>query len=326
MPWPSVAVDTTGMDNDTDVLPRSAILDLSTKFNELIAMRGVAAGVCDLDGSGLIPDARIPAAIVRSSALGTAAARNTGTGTDTVPLVGTKSATESLAGLVELATTGEMTAGAAGVVPECDKVKAYIDSVIAAIPTPAMVWEEIPLQSGTISSVAYIDLDIHEDIYCEWRLVLDGVRPGADGAQLQLRPLYSDRTLVGGSSGYTVGTVTRYGANGGYTLRASGYPLILAAGNGDDGSFTVGAGSASGEDANVVATIASIGSTTASGLTICASAGFVDTGGSPAAAVLNTAYLWNGTTEQLCDGLRVIWDSGSFAAQGTYKLYGLRRA
>jgi microcystin-dependent protein len=48
------------MDADTDNLPRSDILDLATKFNALIAMRGVADGVCDLDGSGKVPSARLP--------------------------------------------------------------------------------------------------------------------------------------------------------------------------------------------------------------------------------------------------------------------------
>ncbi len=65
MPWPTSPVVTTGMDNDSDSLPRSDILDLTTKFNQLIAMRGVADGVCDLDGSALVPVARIPAAIAR---------------------------------------------------------------------------------------------------------------------------------------------------------------------------------------------------------------------------------------------------------------------
>lgn len=61
MPWPTVPIITTGMDADTDALPRADILDLTTKFNQLIAMRGVANGVCDLDGGGLVPSARIPA-------------------------------------------------------------------------------------------------------------------------------------------------------------------------------------------------------------------------------------------------------------------------
>lgn len=65
MPWPTVPVVTTGIDQDTDPLPRSDILDLTTKFNQLIAMRGVASGVCDLDAGGLVPDARIPSSIAR---------------------------------------------------------------------------------------------------------------------------------------------------------------------------------------------------------------------------------------------------------------------
>lgn len=65
MAWPTVAVVTTGMDQDTDDLPRAAILDLTTKFNDAIAMWGVANGVCDLDASTLVPVARIPAAIAR---------------------------------------------------------------------------------------------------------------------------------------------------------------------------------------------------------------------------------------------------------------------
>lgn len=89
MPWPTAPVVTTGMDNDSDALPRSDILDLTTKFNQLIAMRGVADGVCDLDGSGLVPVARIPAAIARlaSPALsGTPTGPTAAAGTNTTQL------------------------------------------------------------------------------------------------------------------------------------------------------------------------------------------------------------------------------------------------
>lgn len=67
MVWPTVAVDTTGMDADTDSLPRAAVLDLTTKFNEAIAARAQASGVCDLDASALVPIARIPAGIARTA-------------------------------------------------------------------------------------------------------------------------------------------------------------------------------------------------------------------------------------------------------------------
>lgn len=90
--WPTVAVDTTGMDNDTDNLPRSSILDLTTKFNELIQMRAVANGVCDLDADTLVPVARIPAAIARlanPTFTGIPAAPTASPGTDTTQLATT---------------------------------------------------------------------------------------------------------------------------------------------------------------------------------------------------------------------------------------------
>lgn len=90
MAWPTVAVDTTGMDNDTDTLPRSAILDLTTKFNDLIAMRGAASGVCELDGTALVPVARIPAAIARL-------ANPTLTGTPAAPTAALRTNTTQLA-------------------------------------------------------------------------------------------------------------------------------------------------------------------------------------------------------------------------------------
>ncbi|MEQ1663165.1 MAG: hypothetical protein ABL877_10775 [Thiobacillus sp.] len=92
MPWPTTPVTTTGMDADADNLPRSDILDLATKFNQLIAMRGVADGVCDLDGSGLVPVARIPAAIARlasPSLSGTPTAPTAAAGTNTIQVATT---------------------------------------------------------------------------------------------------------------------------------------------------------------------------------------------------------------------------------------------
>lgn len=69
MPWPTVAVVTTGMDADTDTLPRADILDHTNKFNQLIAMRGVADGVCDLGATAQIPTARLPGQLATLSSL-----------------------------------------------------------------------------------------------------------------------------------------------------------------------------------------------------------------------------------------------------------------
>lgn len=59
MPWPS-AVNTTGMDQDADSLPRADILDLTNKFNEVLSYRGANGGICELDSGGKWPQARMP--------------------------------------------------------------------------------------------------------------------------------------------------------------------------------------------------------------------------------------------------------------------------
>ncbi len=91
MAWPT-AVITTGMDADTDSLPRSDILDLTTKFNAVLAYRGAVDGICDLDGSGLVPDARISAAIARLASpafTGVPAAPTAAAGTSTTQIATT---------------------------------------------------------------------------------------------------------------------------------------------------------------------------------------------------------------------------------------------
>lgn len=131
MPWPTAPVITLGLDADTDTLPRADILDLTTKFNQLIAMRGVANGVCELDAGLMVPLSRIPSSIQRSDALlgalaGQTTAANqiqgysgvdavvllsTGTATGNVPLVGTASSTETIPGLIRRPTQAEAEAG-----------------------------------------------------------------------------------------------------------------------------------------------------------------------------------------------------------------------
>lgn len=70
MAWPTIAVVTTGMDADTDNIPRSDILDLTTKFNDVIAARAAANGVCELDAASLVPVSRIPTSIARLTLTG----------------------------------------------------------------------------------------------------------------------------------------------------------------------------------------------------------------------------------------------------------------
>jgi len=155
MPMPTAA-SKANCDASTDD-PKLAILtDLAAlidKFNDLIAMRAAASGYCDLDSSTLVPSARLATALAAIYALTPAADRipyftsasaaallTIGTASGNVPLVGTSSATELLAGLVELNTSAETITGtdttrathAAG-------VKAAIDAAITGptLGTPA---------------------------------------------------------------------------------------------------------------------------------------------------------------------------------------------
>lgn len=133
MPWPTAPVVTTGMDQDADALPRADILDLTTKFNQLIGMRGVASGVCDLDASGLVPNARLAAKLAALAALSSTAGLVEQTGPNAFTgrtisasiksfldaadnaaaktALGVLPATDVLAGLIELATNAEVSAG-----------------------------------------------------------------------------------------------------------------------------------------------------------------------------------------------------------------------
>ena len=63
MAWPTVAVTTTNMDatSDSPATARSDILDLTTKFNDAIAMRGVANGIASLGSDTRLPFAQKPA-------------------------------------------------------------------------------------------------------------------------------------------------------------------------------------------------------------------------------------------------------------------------
>ncbi|MDP3134978.1 MAG: hypothetical protein Q8N17_01420 [Burkholderiaceae bacterium] len=80
------------MDADTDAVPRSDILDLTTKFNAVLSYRGAVGGICDLDGSGLVPVARVPTSIARVASptfTGTPAAPTAAAGTNTTQLATT---------------------------------------------------------------------------------------------------------------------------------------------------------------------------------------------------------------------------------------------
>jgi len=70
MSWPGSTIVTTNLDSGTDspAAARVDLLDAVTKTNQIIGARGTASGVASLDAGTLIPDAQIPADVLRASA------------------------------------------------------------------------------------------------------------------------------------------------------------------------------------------------------------------------------------------------------------------
>lgn len=60
MAWPSADIDTTGMDADSDSLPRVAIQSMATAVNNIRTARGAADGIASLDAGGKIPAGQLP--------------------------------------------------------------------------------------------------------------------------------------------------------------------------------------------------------------------------------------------------------------------------
>lgn len=223
------------------------------------------------------------------------------------------------ASLLDFKDEDNMVSDSATAVPSQQSVKAYVDTSIAALGGGA--WELVT--STSVTAVANIDFDLQEDIYCEWKFVIDGVIPATDDVYLLMRPGYSSGTVfdsANGFAGYQMGSL-RAGA---WKTATNGYTVIGAIGSGA-GFGEGGVGTAAGEHAHAVITIGGLGSTLASGFVYESKCGFVDAGGNARQDVIIGGYT-PGNAERLWDSVRFLWSTGNFEATGTIKMFGLRRA
>lgn len=106
------------MDADTDTLPRADILDHTNKFNQLIAMRGVADGVCDLDASARVPNTRLDPTL------------NALAGTLTAPNKIIYATAADTAGELNRSTDGTLAANSDTNIPTEKAVRTYADSLV----------------------------------------------------------------------------------------------------------------------------------------------------------------------------------------------------
>lgn len=178
---------------------------------------------------------------------------------------------------------------------------------------PAVVngaWELV--SSVSVTAVASIDFDLQEDIYCEWKFVVDGIIPATDNTFILLRPGHTGGTVFDTANS----TVTKLA--GTPDLTVDNWVVI-----GGDAGGTGGIGSNAGEHAHAVITISGVGSTLAGGIVFHTTATWVDDQNQLRNWCLIS--LLSTTTERVWDSVRFIPKAGSFEASGTIKMYGLKR-
>lgn len=235
-------------------------------------------------------------------------------------LAGTLTAANKIPYATALDTAGELTLSTSGVLTENSDVvlasqkavKTYVDTQIAA--STGGAWELVT--STTVTASANIDFDLQENVYCEWKFVIDGVIPATDDSILRINMGYSSGTIFDTS-------------NYGLSAVGTGFNTDVMAVIGSE-STGVGVGTATGEHAHAVVRIAGIGATLAGGFLIESACSYVDAGNS---AKSGKATIWyTGTTERVWDAARFLWEvngagtGGNFEATGTIKMFGLKRA
>lgn len=180
-------------------------------------------------------------------------------------------------------------------------------------------WEFV--ETWTATATTSHDFDLQEDIYCEWKFVIDGVIPNTDGVFLLMRPGYSGGTVFdssNGFAGYQFGSIRA----GTWKWAINGYTVIGAIGQGSVYPER-GVGTAANEHAHAVITIGGLGSALPGGFVYESKCGFIDTSNDAAQDVITGGY--TGTAERTWDSVRFLWSSGNFEAGGTITMFGLKR-
>ena len=103
MTWPVDDILTADLDAQTDTPPRAMFLRMAQRMKTMIAGRGAANGVCDLDAAGRVPAARLGGANVAGAPVRLDSGSK-------VPAAQLPQASESAAGAVELASAAEVNA------------------------------------------------------------------------------------------------------------------------------------------------------------------------------------------------------------------------
>lgn len=158
-----------------------------------------------------------------------------------------------------------------------------------------------------ISAVASIDITLDTSTYSDFILVVTDARPSSNGVSLQGKPLYGSAqltTLNGGVFDLTSG------------LETNKWPVLI----GSPTYYGVG----SSYYGSGVARISGASGANGGGVSISSnSTGRLSTG-VPFACECSSYYQWD-SIARVMTGIRLVWSSGNFTANGTYSLFGLKR-
>ncbi len=206
------------------------------------------------------------------------------------------------ADLLDFKDEANMASNSATAVPSQQSVKAYVD---------ANGGGAYKLVSTTnVTAVANIDFDLQEDIYCEWKFVVDNVIPATDNSKLRFQ------------MGYSGGTSFETAAYTSTVIGRGTMPTSNQIAGADE--INEGVGTDAGETASVVLTISSLSSSNAGGFAWRFESSWKDTDGSSRSMIGHGYH--SGTTARLWDAVRFLWSSGNFEASGTIKMFALKRA
>jgi hypothetical protein len=160
------------------------------------------------------------------------------------------------------------------------------------------------VETRSVSAITNEDFDLQEDVYCEWKFVLDNIIPATDGAAIRMRPGY------GGT--FETSSLLAVVSESGSVMSGTGFEVCGA----------VGSNGAEAMSANI--TVGPLSDTRPSRFTFQVSSNWLGTDG--ASHFTFSIVSSTSTTPRLYDAVRFLPSSGSFEESGTIKMYGLRRA
>lgn len=166
------------------------------------------------------------------------------------------------------------------------------------------------LSSASITAVTNLDITFDETTYNAIRVEIEDALPNTDNVDMRIRMLYNNGASVESASGY-------------YDYKGMSVAAYWTATYDIDDTATQGVGSAAGEGINGSFELAAFATAIGHGV-LASKVAYKNIAGTGFSQ--SHEHFFSGATSRVIDGLRFYWESGTFQANGTIKVYGLKRA